>query len=107
MKGDFDKLERIQFTRKQRKKLSSLIGLIVVCTKENGIGFPHQIESTIKKGKKYKVTNVFESSTHFYSSSSPFYYNLISDRGEECWIPSDHFIPLSEIREEKLKKLGI
>ncbi len=93
MKEDFD--------------IGSLIGLIVVCTKENGIGFPHQIESKIKKGKKYKVINVFESSTHFYSSSSPFYYNLISDRGEECWIPSEHFIPLSEIREEKLKELGI
>jgi hypothetical protein len=93
MKEDFD--------------IDSLIGLIVICIKENGIGFPHQIESTIKKGKKYKIINVFESSTHFYSSSSPFYYNLISDRGEECWIPSDHFIPLSEIREEKLKELGI
>jgi hypothetical protein len=93
MKEDFD--------------IDSLIGLIVICIKENGIGFPHQIESTIKKGKKYKIINVFESSTHFYSNSSPFYYNLISDRGEECWIPSDHFIPLSEIREEKLKELGI
>ncbi len=93
MKEDFD--------------IDSLIGLIVICIKENGIGFPHQIESAIKKGKKYKIINVFESSTHFYSSSSPFYYNLISDRGEECWIPSDHFIPLSEIREEKLKELGI
>ncbi len=93
MKEDFD--------------IDSLIGLIVICIKENGIGFPHQIESTIKKGKKYKIINVFESSTHFYSSSSPFYYNLISDGGEECWISSDHFIPLSEIREEKLEELGI
>jgi hypothetical protein len=104
MKGDFDKLERIQFTRKQRKKLSSLIGLIVVCIKENGIGFPHQIESTIKKGKKYTVINAAKSSTY----SSQFYYQLISDEGKEFgWILSEHFIPLSKIREEKLNELGI
>ncbi len=92
----------------------SLIGLIVVCIKENGIGFPHQIESKIKKGKKYKVTNASESffpkslSNQSIDSSSLYYYHLISDEGEKIgWISSDHFIPLSEVREEKLKELGI
>lgn len=95
MKGDFDK---------QKERLSSLIGLIVVCIKENGIGSPHQIESTIKKGKKYRVTNAADSSTY----SSQFYYQVISDEGEKLsWIPSEHFIPLYEIREEKLNELGI
>ncbi len=82
----------------------SLIGLIVICIKENGIGFPHQVESKIKRGKKYTVINVAESSIY----SSQFYYHLISDEGKDCgWIPSKHFIPLSEIREEKLNELGI
>ncbi len=86
--------------------IGSLIGLIVVCTKENGIGFPHQIESTIKKGKKYIVVNASES--FFSKSLSNHYYHLISDEGEKIgWVSSDHFIPLSEIREEKLKELGI
>jgi len=78
--------------------------MIVVCIKENGIGFPHQIESKIKKGKRYLVKSVSKS---VFNSNSFWYYQVISEQGKDCWISSEYFEPLSEIREMKLNELGI
>jgi hypothetical protein len=54
-------------------------------------------------GKIFTITRVVTPNISFYK-----YYTLVSDIGEEIgWLDSTHFMPLSEIRLERLQELGI
>lgn len=40
-------------------------------------------------------------------TSNGIYYKLISDLGREIEVHESHFIPLEEVREQKLNEIGI
>lgn len=68
----------------------------VVCIKEE-VNYPQ-----LKIGKLFTVTDKVR------GSLSVDLYKLISDKGEKVnWIDHYYFKTLSELREEKLKELGI
>ena len=73
-----------------------MIGERVVCIKEE-VNYPQ-----IKIGKLFTVTDKVR------GSLGVDLYKLISDKGEKVnWIDHYYFKTLSELREEKLKELGI
>jgi len=68
----------------------------VVCIKEE-VNYPQ-----LKIGKPFTVTDKVS------GSLGVDLYKLISDKGEKVnWIEHYYFKTLSELREEKLKELGI
>jgi hypothetical protein len=73
-----------------------MIGERVVCIKEE-VNYPQ-----LKIGKLFTVTDKVR------GSLGVDLYKLISDKGEKVnWIDHYYFKTLSELREEKLKELGI
>ena len=73
-----------------------MIGERVVCIEEE-VNYPQ-----IKIGKLFTVTDKVR------GSLGVDLYKLISDKGEKVnWIDHYYFKTLSELREEKLKELGI
>ena len=73
-----------------------MIGERVVCIKEE-VNYPQ-----LKIGKLFTLTDKVR------GSLGVDLYKLISDKGEKVnWIDHYYFKTLSELREEKLKELGI
>ena len=68
----------------------------VVCVKEKALS------NKLIIGRLFTIREVT------LSGSGKEYWTLISDDGDKCgWIETNYFKPLSEIREDKLRKLGI
>ena len=77
-----------------------MIGERVVCIKEE-VNYPQ-----LKIGKLFTVTDKVRGSIGVTKNCD--LYKLISDKGEKVnWIEHYYFKTLSELREEKLKELGI
>lgn len=74
-----------------------MIGERVVCIEEEEVNYPQ-----IKIGKLFTVTDKVR------GSLGVDLYKLISDKGEKVnWIDHYYFKTLSELRDKKLKELGI
>lgn len=73
-----------------------MIGQRVVCVKEKALS------------NKLIIGRLFTIRETTVSTSGKEYWTLISDDGDKLgWIETNYFRPLSEIREDKLKELGI
>lgn len=97
-----------------------MIGLKVVCVKKGTFQYKG-LDYKLKIGDHYTVEDI-DYSTHqngYFKKDKPqkiskYYIVTSSDTdviypGNEKvgWIPENYFKPLSEIREEKLKQLGL
>jgi hypothetical protein len=73
-----------------------MIGLIVVCDKTR------PLDNRLKIGEKYKVVEVAR------SKYNDIYYVVITDKGNRIgYLSKSYFKPLAEVREQKLKEIGI
>lgn len=73
-----------------------MTGQRVVCVKEQALS------------NKLIIGRLFTIRETTVSTSGKEYWTLISDDGDKLgWIETNYFKPLSEIREDKLKELGI
>jgi len=78
--------------------MNMIVGDIVVCIKSQALN------GRLKLNTTYRIVDISQSLVN----SSNFYYIVVSDKGEKIgWIEDYHFKLLSELRNEKLKELGI
>lgn len=79
-----------------------MIGEKVVCIKEQEITDYKSLSNKLIIGRLFTIRETT------VSKSGKEYWTLISDDGDKLgWIETNYFKPLSEIRSEKLKELGI
>ena len=79
-----------------------MIGEKVVCIKGQEITDYKSLSNKLIIGRLFTIRETT------VSKSGKEYWTLISDDGDKLgWIETNYFKPLSEIRSEKLKELGI
>lgn len=77
-------------------------GLKIICINSNN----NHLQLT--EGKVYLALNASEDVNPYSAKSSEIVYiRIIDDLGDDNFYQSDLFVPISTMRDEKLKKLGI
>jgi hypothetical protein len=82
-------------------------GDTIVCVDGKGLSYKGEIpgHNTITEGKQYAIQEMVERLDN--KGKSRIYVIIVSDRGKMDQFMAKRFKTISEIREEKLKELGI